>query len=762
MPVTIRSRLLLLVMALLLPVLLGVSWLISLTFDAERDAHARTLRDTTRALSMVVEGELAHRATLAGLLAQSPSLDGAPDLQAGELRLFELQARRALQDKQGWVELRGPQGTLLDTRWPDGVRPADTQDNATPAPLADEPTTQALVLDHQGGQAHAALVAPVVRQGRLLLNLVVTLRPAELQRIIDRQSLPSDWVASVLDNRGVVMARHPGGSAYVGRSATPDLVAAIARSREGLVESVTLDGMRAKAFFNTGPGGWTFVTGMPSEQFAGSMPTAVRQVMVGAALLLALAVLGALWVARRIAAPVHALKAAAAQLQAGLPVEPRLTGIVECDTVAVALAKASQTLQAGRKDLEHRVREAVERTRQAEQRISQSQRVEALGRLTGGVAHDVNNLLGIISNSAHLMQRHATTPELQMPVAATLRAVEAGSRLTQHLLRIAGRRAVRPQTVNLLRTLPELQDMMDSVLGRQVDVSVQVAPDTQDLHVDPSELELALINLALNARDAMTGPGEVRLRARNAAPDELDGMSPGNYVLITVSDDGAGMDSELAAHVFEPFFTTKHISKGTGLGLSQVHGFCVQCGGSARLASTPGLGTTVSMLLPAAPVGAPGAVGRVGAAAAAAAIESASTSSLGGLRVLLVEDNPDLADVTAQLLHGHGAQVVHADGAGEALSLLQGDAHFDVVLSDVVMPGPMDGVQLARKLRVERPGLPVVLISGYVAQRPTVRDFQVLSKPCSVNDLLAALEAAIASVPQNARLLPATALRSSA
>jgi signal transduction histidine kinase/ActR/RegA family two-component response regulator len=755
MPVTIRSRLLLLVLALLLPVLLGVGWLIAHTFQAEREAHGRTLRETTRALSMLVDGELAQRATLARLLAQSRSLDDAAGLLPADLRWFEQQARRALQDKEGWVELRGPQGTLLNTRMPDGARPAAGLPAGPPAALDDQPTTQARLLDDQPGQAHAALVEPVVRQGRVLLNLVVTLRPAELQRIVDRQRLPDTWVASVLDSRGVLVARHPGGSAYVGRTATPDLRAAIARSSEGLVDAVTLDGTRTKAFFSTAPGGWTFVIGMPSEQFVGLLPAAVRQVVLGAALLLALAVLGALWVARRIAAPVHALKAAATQLQAGLPVEQRATGIIECDEVADALAEAAQTLQRGRRDLERQVAEAVERTRQAEQRVSQSQRVEALGRLTGGVAHDVNNLLGIISNSAHLMQRHANTPELQMPVAATLRAVEAGSRLTQHLLRIAGRRAVCPQAVNLVRTLPEMQDMMHSVLGRQVEVSVQVAPDTQDVHVDSSELELALINLALNARDAMSGPGELRLRARNAEADEQEGLPPGPYVLITVSDDGPGMDSELAAHVFEPFFTTKHIGKGTGLGLSQVRGFCVQCGGAARLDSTPGLGTTVSMLLPAASHAMASSAGGDGGKGTARVV----SPSVGGLRVLLVEDNPDLADVTAQLLQGHGAQVVHAGGAGEALSLLQGEVGFDVVLSDVVMPGPMDGLQLARKLRIERPELPVVLISGYVAQRPTVRDFQVLSKPCSQTELLAALEAAIASVQQNHRPPPAVALR---
>jgi len=619
------------------------------------------------------------------------------------------------------------------------------------AALAAKATAEAAA----GQQAHAAVVEPVVRGGQVQMNLVVTLQPAELQRIVDRQRLPSDWVAAVLDSRAVLVARHPGGMAYVGREATADLRAALARNPEGLFDSVTLDGVRSTAFFSTSPGGWTFVTGMPREQFAGLVPSAVRQIVLGALLLLGLAVLGAVWLSRRIVAPVLSLKSAAAQLQAGEPVSYRATGIAECDDVAGALAEAAQTLARGRQDLERQVKDAVERTRQAEQRVSQSQRVEALGRLTGGVAHDFNNLLGVISNSAHLMQRHATTPELQMPVAATLRAVEVGSRLTQHLLRFAGRRPVHPQAVTLARYLPELQDLLRSVLGRQVEVTVQVAEDTHPVRVDSGELELAFINLALNARDAMSRGGELRLRARNAQPDDVEGLPseavalPGHgFVLITVSDDGAGMEPELAARVFEPFFTTKGVGKGTGLGLSQVHGFCVQAGGTARLDSTPGLGTTVSLLLPAASddLGQPGHHATVGASTGDAA------QAIAGRTVLLVEDNADLAEVTWQLLTSHGATVTHAQDATEALRLLDGDKHFDVVLSDVVMPGALDGLQLARKLRHERPDLPVVLISGYVAQRPAVRDFLVLSKPCSQDDLLQALQTAMAPPAQAHRL----------
>jgi signal transduction histidine kinase/ActR/RegA family two-component response regulator len=580
---------------------------------------------------------------------------------------------------------------------------------------------------------HAVLVEPVARQGRTVLNLRVAMRAREFQQVVERQRLPKDWVGAVLDPRGTVVARQPGGSVHLGRSATPDLIARLPRGPEGLFESMSLDGMRTVGYYVTSPGGWTFVTAMPHAEFAGRLPETVQPVALGMLLLLGLAVGGALGVSRRIVQPVLALKAAAARMRAGEPVPHRATGLIECDEVASALAEAAETLQHVRSDLERQVAGAVARTRQAEQRVSQSQRVEALGRLTGGVAHDFNNLLGVISNSAHLIRRHAGTPELEAPVAATLRAVEVGSHLTQHLLRFAGGQPVLPQTVALGRCLPELQALIRTVLGRHIAVTVQVAPDTAAVRVDAGELELALINLALNARDAMAGRGEMRLRARNAGPDDTPDLPHRPYVLITVADDGPGMAPEVAARVFEPFFTTKQVGQGTGLGLSQVHGFCAQAGGAARLASTPGVGTTVSMLLPAAgPTGVadpPGSARR-------------NAPTIAGLRVLLVEDNADLGDVTAALLQAHGATVQRAADAAGALRLLDRRADVDVVLSDVVMPGRLDGLALARQLRRQRPRLAVVLISGYSAGEAAVRDFVVLRKPCAPHELLAALHRA--------------------
>ena len=740
MSVSIRSRLLLLMLAVLVPGAIGAGWLIGITFAAERAANERTMFEAARALAMVVDRELTQRAAVLRVLAQSGSLDLGARVSPTDLRAFDRQARRALEGLAGWIELRTPGQVLLDTR-----EPVDT------APVAARPgqaipwATQALVrpLNDSGDEPHAALVQPVEREGQTVLNLVLTLRPAELQRIVDAQSLPRGWLRTVMDSNGTVVARRPGGSAYVGRSVTSDLRAIMAAAPEGPFESISLDGIPTLGYYSKSSQGWAYVSAMPRDLVAGVLPPAVLQVIVWSLLLLGAALAGAFAVARSIVGPVQALKLAAANLQAGQAVQGSPTGLIECDEVADALFKAAQTIQAGRAELEQRVEDAVERTRRAEQRLSNGQRVEALGRLTGGMAHDVNNLLGVISNSMHLIERHAAAPELSMPIAATRRAVEAGSQLTQHLLRFAGRRPVRPQTLQLARWLPEVQELLRSVLGRRIEISVHVAADTAPVRVDASELELALVNVALNARDAMPTGGELRISACNAQAEDvedLEGAPLRRYVLILVSDDGTGIAPELAALVFEPFFTTKPVGKGTGLGLSQVLGFCVQAGGTARLASTPGVGTAVSLLLP---MGEDDVPAEMPTSQDPGSQKAVPAPAIAGARVLLVEDNEELSLVTEALLRLHGAQVTRCAQATEALQVLAaGPAGFDVVLSDVVMPGKMNGLSLARYLEKQYPTLPVVLISAYNTAAST-SGFPVLRKPCTPAELLAALQNAM-------------------
>lgn len=740
MPTTIRTRLLLLMMAVLLPGIAAALLVIARTYQSEREAVHRGLRDNARAVAQVLDRELARRADIARAMSSSNILAGDP-LDEENLRFLHSWTSSIVQDLGGWIELRSATEVLLDTRFPPMSPPR-------PLPGADQGLTPApavlpLAATPSGDPPHAQVVQPVLRQGRTVLNLVIAVPQEALQHLIDRQGLPANWVGTVLDNRHEVVARHPGGARYVGRMATPDMVLRMNRENETVAPSVSLDGQKVLSSFSKTPQGWAYVVAAPRDQnpIFDELPLAVVQLVSAALLLLAVAVGAATWVARGIARATQSLKRAAQAMQTGGPADAATsTGIVEFDEVGNTMSCTAQALATARNDLERKVQEAVVGTRLAEQRVSQAQRIAALGRLTGGVAHDFNNLLGVVSNSAHLIRRHAEKmPALQMPLEVIQRAVEMGSHLSQQLLRFGGRQAVSPRPVELGPYLNDLQEMLQMVARQKITVSVEVAPDTDPVNVDASELELALINLALNARDAIPDRGWLRVQARPALPDETEGLPPGRYVLLTVSDNGAGMDEALAAQVFEPFFTTKGVGQGTGLGLSQVHGFCQQAGGMAGMSSTPGLGTTVSMVLPAcSPESATSAE-----AAPLPAPAPVPQHALEGVRVLLVEDGNELATVTTVLLESYGAQVQRVSNVEQAQACVHEDASLQVVLSDVVMPGKRNGVDLARLLRRSHPELPVVLISGYSNALAGLNGFTVLRKPVDPHLLVRTLLAAL-------------------
>jgi signal transduction histidine kinase len=742
MPISIRSRLLLLVMSVLLPAIAGALWVIAEAFQAERAALERGLRDTAGALSMVIDRELTQRAAIARTLSMSIALDKAPSMGPQELATFDRQARHAMQGLSGWVELRSADRLLLSTR--SAAEQAEAPAPAGSTALGDRPAVGSLERG-DGRSWRAAVVQPVQRGGQTVAELTVTLVPGELQHIIDQQQLPVGWVATVMDNRGTVVARHPDGARFVGRPALPEMREKLAAAREGLYQGQAMDGQPVVGYYSTSPQGWTFATAMPEGEFSGRVPAAVFKLVAGGAILLALAAGWALWISRRIAEPVDQLEQMAASMQAGEPVGPLNSGLVELDKVGAAMATAARAMREARSELERQVEEAIARTREAEQRASMNQRVEALGRLTGGVAHDVNNLLGVISNSAYLIERRTEQmPELQAPLGATMRAVEAGRRLTQHLLRFAGRHATRPERLDLALALPDMRELLQIVLGKRIEIEVEVAAGTLPVVVDAGELELALINLALNARDALQNPGpdggHVWLEAGNSVDDGSPDLPPGRYVAISFTDDGQGMDESIASRVFEPFFTTKPTGRGSGLGLSQVHGFCTEAGGLARIASTPGLGTTVTLLLPAEAVAAPLPAPRERP-------EAGASSDLAGLRVLVVEDNEALGDVTGALLRSYGSVVQVARSGEQALGLVDSEPPFDAVLSDIVMPGGMDGISLAQTLRRRFPRLPIVLITGYSQTRVPVEQFPLLHKPCNPTDLIAALRGAVSAQP---------------
>jgi two-component system NtrC family sensor kinase len=365
--------------------------------------------------------------------------------------------------------------------------------------------------------------------------------------------------------------------------------------------------------------------------------------------------------------------------------------------------------------------------------LRQAQKLEALGHLTGGVAHDVNNLLMVVNNNAHLIQRMPSGSDTSGPIASIQRAVEAGSRLTRQLLAFSRRQAWRAEVIDLHRLLPQVLELVRHTLTRDIELHFEIAPDVHAIEVDAAELELALINLAINARDAMPQGGSLRIAVTNTTGRERERAPVRPYVQIDVSDTGVGIAPEVLDRVFEPFFTTKEVGKGTGLGLSQVYGFCNQAGGTATVTSQLGHGTTVTMLLRATD-------------ARAIPVEGRAHIPLASGEILLVEDNDDVAEATGALLQSIGYGITRAASAAQALQQLESkDTRFDAVLSDIVMAGGSDGLELALTLRRTHPRLPVLLMTGYTARldAAVAAGFAVIAKPCPPEQLAAALRRAM-------------------
>jgi signal transduction histidine kinase/CheY-like chemotaxis protein len=380
--------------------------------------------------------------------------------------------------------------------------------------------------------------------------------------------------------------------------------------------------------------------------------------------------------------------------------------------------------------------EIAERER-AEARLIQAQKMEAVGQLTGGLAHDFNNLLTAVVGSLDLLLRRTDDEKLSRLARNALQAAERGAQLTAQLLAFSRRQRLTPSAVDPNEVLSGMGDLLARTIGPHIRVETQLNPNLWQAMADRTQIEVMILNLAINARDAMPGGGRLTIATRNVdgVPPELAGeLTPGQYIAITVSDTGTGMTPAVLAKAFEPFFTTKEQGKGTGLGLSQLYGFAKQSGGTARIDSQEGSGTTVTVYLP-----------RTQAAAETAAPAVLEARPRERLPVLLVDDDDAVRTVAAAMLEELGYEV-HAVGSGAA-ALKALDSHdFALLLTDVAMPG-MNGVELARRVRPRAPDLPILFASGYADIQTfgeELSDEVLLKKPYRVTDLAGRLEAALA------------------
>jgi PAS domain S-box-containing protein len=366
-------------------------------------------------------------------------------------------------------------------------------------------------------------------------------------------------------------------------------------------------------------------------------------------------------------------------------------------------------------------RDTQEKLVEAREQLATAQKMEAIGKLTGGIAHDFNNLLMIIGGNAQTFKR-LLDPKLPRAIEAIQTAAKRGESLTRQLLTFSRRQQLSPTVVDLSTSIRNMRTMLESSLRGNIVYDENIAHGIWPTKVDLAELELAIVNIAVNARDAMPNGGTFTLTAGNVETDESlrDDENNQGYVAISFSDSGMGIPPNLLSKIFDPFFTTKEVGKGTGLGLSQVYGFAHQAGGTVTADSTVGEGTTITIYLPSCS-------DEAGAAEEAAVID---TQRLQRPMVLVVDDSAEVAEVTSSLFEHLGYDTVYRDSAEAALKLLSEGAKIDLVFSDIVMPGTIDGVGLAAEVRARYPHLPVILTTGYSdAAQAAPPDLKILRKP---------------------------------
>jgi len=680
-----------------------------------------------------------------------------------------------MRDRLGIIaSLRDVNGRqLLNTRVPWGT-PLPGSNVPEPAPAVWEtgrPVVSGLFV---GAVAEAPLFAvqlpvrlPQTGAARNVLSLSL---PAERMRaILAEQRLPAGWVLAVVDESGAILARNQRHEEFVGRQATRDLQEN-ALSRDGTWTGSTVDGLAVfGAYARSELAPWNVAVGAPERDLRTPIWRTIGVVVAAAAGVAVLSLLAAFHSGRRIAAPLQALADRAAALGRGAEVGEVETTIREVREVGDMLVATSLLLRERERELrsvnaalEGRV---AERTRDleasnarllaeaserqnAEAQLRQSQKMEAVGRLTGGVAHDFNNLLTVVLGNLSIARRRLGTSGADERIRRALDGASEGAQraaeLTRRLLAFARQQPLAPEAVDANRLVVSMSDLLRRTLGEDIHIETVLAGGLWRAQADPNQLENAVLNLAVNSRDAMPDGGKLTIETANAYLDEVyaasrEDVRPGQYIMISVSDTGSGMPAEVVAKAFDPFFTTKPVGKGTGLGLSQVYGFAKQSGGHAAIYSEPGQGTTVKLYLPKlrsgqlemvpaehrSPMGALAADGPLGR----------------GEMVLVAEDDAMVRDFAVASLEEGGYRVVAAEDGPSALALLDAHPEVRLLFTDVVLTGPMNGRALADAMLARRSDIGVLFTTGYtrnaiIHHGRLDEGVNFLGKPYSAADLV--------------------------
>lgn len=728
--VKIRTRLFALALAIVLPGVLGAMWGLYVLYQQQKQAASNNLLEITRGVASVVEREIALRQSMLATLAVSPTL------QEGNLEAFYHYAKAATPGNDRTIVLIGVDNQqLLNTRVPFGSPlPRSTAFAELRAKAThEEDLVSDLYFAPMGNRESFGVQVPVWRAGKVIAYLAMGNHAESLQKALEDQRLPARWNAAVIDRKGIIVARRIRPHEFVGKPATRHINSKIAEQSEGVFETVRLDSVKSFTAYTPVSGtGWTFVVSMPRAEVDAQILAALNLTVLITAALLVLALIAAMYVGSTISRPIRHLVSLASAVGRGEVIDTPKDGLVETRMVASELQRASERVRAVNELMEKRIQEAVTESERAQEALLQNQKLEALGKLTGGIAHDFNNLLQTISAAIEVALRLAQIDAVKSAMNAGKRAVERATKLTRQLTTFGRGTVSAPAVLDLRAHITDFRDLIEGALRGDIELKFEMTEDLWPVYVDPVQLELAVLNAALNARDAMPSGGRLAINAANLTlkEGEVGGLAAGKYVRIAITDNGCGIAPEDLTRVFEPFYTTKSVGKGSGLGLAQIYGFARQSAGTATLESTLGEGTRLYIYLPRSVREIADAV-----EAKAAVPEALSTPCT----VLFVEDDELVSEVVVPGLRANGFEVVTAKDALSALEVMEKQA-VDVVLSDVVMPGRGDGFYLAGEIRRKYPTVPIVLATGYSDALTASSPFRVLLKPYTINEAIAALQ----------------------
>ncbi|MGH6619366.1 MAG: ATP-binding protein, partial [Alphaproteobacteria bacterium] len=714
--ISLRAVLLALVAIGAIPPLIFSGILLQRYAISERSRDTIQLEESAKAVARAIDSEFAAVASVLATLASLPALNTS-DLGLFEYRLRTVAAKTARQ-----FELADASGRILiDTAVPRGGGESKLMvDGVGPAVDTRRPYITSVQRDSDNGRLYARVIVPVTTAGNVTWTLHAIVEPADFARVLAQPGVPKEWIVSIVDQNGTQFVRSHKNDQFSGRPLVPELAEPVKAGRNGTLRTVTLEGIPALATVADAPlSAWAVAIELPEETLQQPLREQLNYLVLLGATLVSIALLLGFLAARYLVGSMRRLGMLAHAVGSGEAVDPPASAVSEVRQLGGALSEVSHKLhdrsqelaqlnatleqQVSRRtaelsDANAKLVAEMVRRQESEAQLRHMQRLEAIGQLTGGIAHDFNNMLAVIISSLNLVQRRLArgNHEIGEFIDSAMQGADRAANLTKRLLAFSRQQALSPEPIEANRLLVGMEDILRRSLPENIAVETVLSGGLWRTYADVHALENVLINLAVNARDAMPGGGKLTIETANADLDAsldaslaiaADEVAPGQYVLITVTDNGQGMPPEVVDRAFDPFFTTKPTGQGTGLGLSQVYGFIKQSKGHVRIVSGPGSGTAVRLYLPRY-LGKSDAAGNADPAAAAIPVPGARDT------IMVVEDDAAVRRLAVQMIQELNYAAIEADSGQSALKVLAKSDDIKLVITDVVMPG-MNGRALA-------------------------------------------------------------------